>query len=68
MPDERADKEAAIQLQQAQNQIAFGDENTTKTDKAEQIFNTSMEQLKNAKKVSLGALGKVKQTEVKLDN
>ena len=36
--------------------------------KAEQIFNTSMEQLKGAKKVSLGALGKVKQTEVKLDN
>lgn len=67
--EEEMNKVTKKQAEKTKNLVTSRIEESTNTDsKAEQIFNTSMEQLKGAKKVSLWALGKVKQTEVKLDN
>lgn len=67
--EEEMNKVTKKQPEKPKNLVTSKIEESDNTDsKAEQIFNTSMEQLKGAKKTSLWALGKVKQTEVKLDN
>lgn len=67
--EEEMNKVTKKQPEKPKNLVTSRIEESNNTDsKAEQIFNTSMEQLKGAKKVSLWALGKVKQTEVNLDN
>lgn len=65
--DEYTERQA--QRDEARNQVdkEFGME-SDRDNKINDIFNTAKEQLKKAKTVSMGAIGKVQQTEVKLDN